>query len=178
MRLPRGRISRLFSKARDAGVNHPLDALSIASNGMVLPRCEHGIDVHAAIRVLRRFNMRLQAKEAETFATDIDALVAFSGLDSAWQYTRYALGQHSLKQLVWPEHLRAVASCSLCGRRFEDAIKASQCRRCGAARSNQSAVLHWLIEAVPDRRRRALRALIGLCALLGVIYVSFIITPH
>lgn len=155
------RIAGLLRRARGTGVNHPLDALSLATEGVVLPRHDTAIDVFAGTRVLRRLNAHLKPKEAEIFATDIDALVALSGPDSAWHYTRHVLRQHSFGQLAWPEYLHVVASCCLCGRRFERAEALKDCRRCSRIGSAESAVLRWIIETAPDWKQRALRALIG-----------------
>lgn len=178
MRCLLERIAALLRKARGTGITHPLDALALATEGMVLPRCDKGIDVFAGTRVLRRLNARLQPKEAEIFAVDIDALVSLSGSDSAWHYTRHVLRQHSFGQLAWPESLQVVALCRLCGRRLEQAERPKECRRCSKGGSAQSAVLSWIIETSPDWRQRGLRALIGFSTLFCAVFAGFLAIQH
>lgn len=142
---------------------------------MALPRYDKGIDVDAAIRILRRHNARLNPGEAETFASDIDAMVALSDLDSAWHYTRYVLRQHTLGQLAWPESLRVIASCRLCDRRLD---QVEDCQRCHKSGSSQSIVSRWLIEAAPDWKRRTLSGVIGIFTLLGAIAAGIMAIQH
>lgn len=178
MRCLLDRIAGLLRRARGTGISHPLDALSLATEGMVLPRRDKAIDVFAGTRILRQLNGRLNPKEAEIFATDIDALVSLSGPDSAWHYTRHVLRQHSFGQLAWPEYLHVVPSCCLCGKRLERAEALRDCRRCSRAGSAHSAVLRWIIETAPDWKQRVLRALIGCGALLCAIFAGLIAIQH
>lgn len=172
------RVAGLLRRARGTGVTHPLDALSLATEGMVLPRRDKGIDVFAGTRVLCRLNARLKPKEAEIFAIDIDALVGLSGLDSAWHYTRHVLRRRSFRQLVWPEHLHVVASCRLCGKLLKRTERPIECRRCSMGGSAQSAVLRWFIETSPDWKQRALRAVIGLGTLFCTVSAAWIVIQH
>lgn len=169
------RISGLLRRARVTGIVHPLDALSLATDGVTLPRCDKGFDVHSATQILRRHNPHLKPREAEIFANDINGMIELAEPDSAWHYTRYVLRQHSLGQIAWPEYLRVVALCCLCGRRL-DAV--TDCHRCSKSGSSQSVVPRWLIEAVPDWRLRAFRGLIGVCALLGAVAAGLMVVPH